>query len=117
MKLKIDENLPFEAATLFQAAGHNAATRFDEELVGASDSEIARAAQAEGRVLVTLDVDFADTQTYPPTDYSGIVVLRLGHEDKPRVLAVLRRVLAALADQDPSRQLWVVSQDRIRIRE
>ena len=29
------------------------------------------------RVLVTQDLDFADMRTYPPAEYSGIVVFQL----------------------------------------
>jgi len=31
----------------------------------------------EGRVLITLDLDFSNILSYPPSDFAGIVVLRL----------------------------------------
>jgi predicted nuclease of predicted toxin-antitoxin system len=34
MRFKIDENLPVEAAHLLQAAGHEATTIHDEQMVG-----------------------------------------------------------------------------------
>ena len=37
-------------------------------LSGATDARIAELLKVEGRVLVTLDVDFANTQLYPPEE-------------------------------------------------
>jgi hypothetical protein len=37
--------------------------------VGHSDAEIAQVCQREARVLVTMDLDFADIRAYPPQDY------------------------------------------------
>jgi len=45
---------------------------------------------------VTLDLDFADIRTYPPEDYPGLIVLRLGWQDKPHVLDVFRKLLKAI---------------------
>jgi hypothetical protein len=63
-----------------------------------------------------LDSDFADIRTYPPREFPGFVVLRLGRQDKAHVLAVLARVLRLLAEQAPEKELWIVEEDRVRIR-
>lgn len=77
MKFKLHENLPVAAASLLNECGHDAMSVYDEHLVGQSDEVISDVARAEGRVLVTLDLDFADERTYPPASHAGIVVLRL----------------------------------------
>ena len=59
MKFKIDENLPIEVAGLLQQAGYDAATVYDQSLVGATDENIATVCQTEKRAIVTLDTDFA----------------------------------------------------------
>ena len=59
MRLKIDENLPSECAAILRGAGFEADTVADERLTGADDSAIADRSRAEGRVLITLDLDFA----------------------------------------------------------
>jgi hypothetical protein len=41
MRFKIDENMPLEAASLFETAGHLCATVFEEDLNGHTDAEVA----------------------------------------------------------------------------
>lgn len=60
MRFKLDENLPVGAASLLNEHGYDAESVYDEHLVGRSDKVVSDVAQAEGRVLVTLDLDFAD---------------------------------------------------------
>lgn len=78
MKLKIDENLPQEAADLLNEAGFDAHTVDGENLSGSGDGTIASVTREEHRILVTLDMDFANIRAYPPGEYSGIIVMRPG---------------------------------------
>ena len=71
LKFKVDENLPEIAAKLLREAGFDAETVLSEELGGSPDSVLAAVCLAEGRALVTLDLDFSDIRTYPPGDYPG----------------------------------------------
>jgi predicted nuclease of predicted toxin-antitoxin system len=64
VRFKIDENLPVELAEELRATGHEAATVDDQRLVGASDRHLSEVCKAEGRVFVTLDLEFADIRTY-----------------------------------------------------
>jgi hypothetical protein len=64
-----------------------------------------------------LDLDFADIHAYPPRNYSGIVVFRLKRQDKLTVLVVGERLLKAFQDSSLEKQLWIVDEGRIRIRE
>ena len=73
--------------------------------------------QEEGRVLVTLDMDFADIRAYPPSGFPGIIVLRLGRQDRLHVLNVFTRALALLHTDPLEGRLWIVEEDRVRIRE
>ncbi len=92
MKLKIDENLPAECAVLLRKAGLEADTVSDERLEGASDAVVARRSQEEDRVLVTLDLDFANVQNYPPSQHAGIIVLRPKRQDKATILRLMQRL-------------------------
>ncbi len=87
MKLKVDENLPIEVAEALRLAGHDALTVHDQRLTGRPDAELADVCRAEGRVLVTLDTDFANIQRYPPAQHHGLIVMRLARQDEPYVLA------------------------------
>ena len=116
MKFKIDENLPAEAAEVLRGAGFLADTVGDEGMSGADDQTVAVASRSGHRILVTLDLDFANIRAYPPGD-QGIIVLRVRRQDKFTVLAYIRRLTAALANRDPSGELWIVDGNRIRFRQ
>ena len=117
MLFKLDENLPGALVRLFAEAGHDAVTVREQNMTGASDLRIASVCRSEGRALVTLDMDFADIRTYPPRDYPGLVVFRLGRHGPGRVLGVAARFIGMLPETSLQGQLWIVEDDRIRIRE
>jgi hypothetical protein len=60
LKFKIDENLPSEFVAILKGAGFEADTVADEDLSGAADAPLAQHARMNHRVLVTLDMDFAN---------------------------------------------------------
>jgi predicted nuclease of predicted toxin-antitoxin system len=104
MRFKIDENLHDDVAALFVTAGHDVHTVYDEGLRGSPDNAIAERCRNEDRVLVTLDLDFADIRTYPPANHPGMIVLRVGNQSRPHILRVAGR-------------LWIVSEAGVRIRQ
>ena len=117
MKFKIDEKLPVEVAALLNQAGHDASTVYDQGLVGVVDENIAQVCQVEGRIMVTLDLDFADIRANPPEAYPGIIVLRVKQQDKPYVLEITSRWIKALTTETIEHRLWIVDDQKIRIRE
>lgn len=117
MKFKTDENLPIEAATTLREAGFDADTVWDEALSSTADEILADRARSEARVLVMLDLDFANIQAYPPDRHAGIIVLRPNKQDKSTVVALLRRTIAVLQERSPVGELWIVQRDRIRFRQ
>jgi predicted nuclease of predicted toxin-antitoxin system len=88
MKFKVDENLPMEVAVALREAGHDAMSVVDQGLGGRADASVAEVCRREGRSLVTLDVDFANVQAYPPRDYAGLLVLRLASRVLGRQLSL-----------------------------
>lgn len=77
MKLKLDENLSRHLAPRVAAQGYDVSTAADEDLLGHPDYEVASAARAEGRIVLTLDVGFANLRDYPAGTHWGIIVFRL----------------------------------------
>jgi predicted nuclease of predicted toxin-antitoxin system len=116
MLFKTDENLPLEVAELFRDRGLGCATVDEQRLSGSPDTELVEVCRAEGRILVTLDLGFGDISSYPPADFPGFIVLRLADQAKPSVLRVVVRILEALAQTPLKSELWVVDEQRIRIR-
>jgi predicted nuclease of predicted toxin-antitoxin system len=116
MRLKIDENLPVELAELLADARHEAVTVFAQHLQGQNGSRIAQVCGREGRVLITLDLDFADMRAYPPQHYPDFIVLRVGTQDKPHILHVFERAIALIGAEPLEHRLWIVEETRVRIR-
>jgi predicted nuclease of predicted toxin-antitoxin system len=117
VKLKIDENLPVEAAEIFNKAGFTADTVHNENLTGAADSRIYLECLKEHRALVTLDLDFSDIRRYIPSKSFGIIILRLLKQDKISVLQIIKQIIPRLKIEILEGKLWIVEKDRIRIRE
>ena len=82
MKIKIDENLPVDLASVLQNLGHDADTVHDEGLEGRPDEEVWAAAQKEGRFFITQDLRFSDTREYVPGSHHGVLLLRLADPDR-----------------------------------
>ena len=113
----MDENLPAETAWLLEEAGHDASTIIAQGMAGDPDPDLASVCQQEQRALVTLDLGFADIRTYPPDEYPGLIVLRPNRQDKPHVLAVLEQLLPRLTTEPLVNRLWIVDENRLRIRD
>lgn len=116
MRFKIDENLPSEFADILHRAGHDAETVLDESLGGASDTTISEVCRNEKRTLLTQDLDFSNVRAYPPEEYVGLIVFRLHRQDKPFVLNVFQRMIYLLESEPVERRLWIVEENRVRVR-
>jgi predicted nuclease of predicted toxin-antitoxin system len=117
LKFKIDENLPAEFAPILREAGFEAATVGEEHLSGATDSLLVDRCRSETRVLVSLDLDFANVQAHPSGTHAGMIVFRSKTQDKLTLISLLKRIVPVLKRRSPEGQLWIVQPDRIRYRE
>ena len=115
MRVKLDENFGRRGAEILAAAGHDVATVPSEDLCRASDLDVARVCHAEGRCLVTLDLDFSNPLVFKPADYSGLAVVRLRGKAEPSELERAVRLLAAGLDTGSIvGKLWIVEPTRLR---
>jgi predicted nuclease of predicted toxin-antitoxin system len=118
MKLKLDENLGERGREQLAAAGHEVATVPQQQLTAATDRKLIEMCRAEGRALVTLDLDFANPLEFRPANYAGIAVLRLPKKPAPEDLQQVVETLArGLAQHSLAGQLWIVEPGRIRVYE
>ena len=77
MKFLLDENFsPLHGKTL-RTQGHDAAAVVEMGLSGADDAVVRATAIESGRILVTLDGDFANVLRYPPSGTPGVIRLRI----------------------------------------
>jgi predicted nuclease of predicted toxin-antitoxin system len=83
------------------------------------DAVVIAKAQELDAVLVSLNGDFADIATYPPSQYKGIIALQVRNhpEALPSLMRRLTNYLAARPEMcNYHGQLLVVEAHRIRIR-
>jgi predicted nuclease of predicted toxin-antitoxin system len=117
LRFKLDENLPRRVEPALRGLGHNVETALSENLAGAIDPRLLAACIAEDRVLVTLDLDFANIREYPPGTQRGIWVLRPSQLTFDAVLQLALSGVKLAAIERTSGQLWVIDEQRVRIRD
>lgn len=114
-----DQCVPLEIAEALRHAGHEVTLLRDVMPIRSPDSAVITKAQALGCLLLSLNGDFADIVTYPPSNYCGIVALQLHNHPEiiPQLMARLTAFLAANPDPQFYRgKLLIVEVHRIRIR-
>ena len=116
MKFKLDENLGRSVLALCEADGHETSSVHREGLDGAPDERVFSVCLSEERVLVTLDLDFANPLRFDPRPTAGVAVLRLSRNPAPTELTIsMGTLLSALRTHSIDGALWVVRSDRIRV--
>ncbi len=109
--------MPVVVADILRDSGYDAETVYSEAISGISDPELLDVCRHEHRILLTLDLDFANIVDYPTGRYPGIVIFRLSSVGPDAVLVAVRRWLLAAAESAPGPgTLWIVSNNRIRVR-
>ena len=112
MKIKLDENVHGDVVGPLAARGHDVRSAREEGLGGHTDREVGTAVKAEARCLVTFDLDFADTRKFPPTEFAGLVVLRLRF---PTAQNQVERLVRFFAEEpEVAGKLWIVEETRAR---
>ncbi|MCP4006904.1 MAG: hypothetical protein GY725_22215 [bacterium] len=115
LKFKLDENADPRWREPLVEAGHDVSTAAEESLAGAGDHDLAAACRAEGRCLVTLDVDFAQILDFPPSEYAGLVVLRHPRPTLSGMRDLVRQLAIAVETESPTGMLWILEPGRLRI--
>jgi predicted nuclease of predicted toxin-antitoxin system len=116
VKIKLDENVPVSAASRLVALGHDVDTVVDEGLAGRSDADVWAGAQAEGRFLVTHDLDFSDARRFEPGTHSGILLIRLPDAEQHRVADFLTAWFSSPEAPSWGGCLVVATNHKVRVR-
>ena len=116
MRIKLDENLSRRIKMSLEQLGHHVSTVAEEGLLGRSDREIGAAANNEGRILFTLDLEFADLRKYPPGSHPGVILFRPRTMGPQTVNAFVLEFVRERKLEQLNRCVVVVDPDRVRVR-
>lgn len=116
-RFKLDENIPADVAAHLRSIGHDAETVLEEDLGGAVDENLIEVSRSESRILVTLDLDFADIRLYPPASNEGVWVLRPRSQSIRNILALVIGAISLLEVEEVQHRLWIIEPGRVRIHE
>ena len=116
MRIKLDENIPTSAAERLRSAGHDVDTVADENLSGAEDAVVLRAATSVERLVVTLDRGFGDIRANPPGSHGGILVVRSADQSPAAVRSDLARLLNDIDLQELAGCVAVFRDGELRVR-
>ena len=112
LKILFDENIPIKVIELLKEKG------FDVNVVplGLTDKEISKLAKEESRVILTFDKHFINKRLFPPSEYSGIVLIDL---HPPLIDVVFSSLLQLFEDREPEKfkgKLFIISSLGLRIK-
>jgi predicted nuclease of predicted toxin-antitoxin system len=104
------------AVERLQVGGHDAVHAGSVGLATATDSTILDVARAEGRIVVTADLDYPRLLASQHADGPGVILFRGGSYSDEEMLGLLDHVLARSDELDLERSITVVDRARIRRR-
>jgi len=119
LRLFTDHCVPNSITQALRDAGHDVFVLKEHILPESDDAVVIAKAQEMNAILVSLNGDFGDITTYPPSEYKGIIALQI--RNRPEVFpSLIRRLMNYLMDHPemPSHEgrLFLVETHRIRIR-
>ncbi|MGK7875591.1 MAG: DUF5615 family PIN-like protein [Xenococcaceae cyanobacterium] len=115
MKLKLDENVDIRVVTQLRLAGHDVATVQGQGLSSTPDVEMIDVCRREDRCLVTADRGFGNRIRFNPSDYAGIVVIRLSsHPTFEDWREAIETLILGLDKAEVEGKLWIIQRGRIQ---
>ena len=99
-----------------RAAHHDAVHLRDEGLIRLRDPEIAAKAVAEGRIVLTFDLDFGDILAATGSAGPSVVIFRLRNQTPIAVNPRLFRVMADCTEELMSGAIVIVEDEGFRVR-
>ena len=114
-----DENIPPALTQALRTANHDVLSIHDLGLQGASDEDVLKAANKDGRILLTADKDFGLILELGPLAGKGrVILLRYQILDWNKIAAELTATLEATSAEfeKASALLIVLSEGQYRIR-
>jgi len=116
VKLLLDENISPKHAAMLRQQGHDAVAVTEAGLSGESDDKVRAFAIESGRVLVTLNAEFANILRFPPAGTPAVIRLKIHPPAEEAIREQIHRTLLVLKDRSLVGCLAVSHGEVIRIR-
>jgi predicted nuclease of predicted toxin-antitoxin system len=115
VKLKLDENVALRVVTFLRLAGHDVETVPNQGLNSAPDVELINVCRQEERCLVTADRGFGNRMRFNPSEYAGIVVIRLtSRANFTEWRETIETLILGLEQAEVFGKLWIIRQGTIQ---
>ena len=99
-----DQCVPAEITDTLRRHGHQVILLRDVLPIRSIDPVVIAKAQELEAVLLSLNGDFTDIVTYPPTSYRGIVGIQL--HNHPEIIPQLVKRLLAFLNRNPAQEFY-----------
>jgi predicted nuclease of predicted toxin-antitoxin system len=113
---KLDENLSRLLAPVLSSLGHDVTTAAEEGLLSRPDTAVAAAAKNDGRLLLTLDLEFGDLRKYPPGAHPGVILFRPRSYGPVTVNRIVGEFIRTNGLELLAGCVAVIDPDRVRVR-
>ncbi len=111
-----DENIFPSTKHILEILGNDVVDIKDTEFVGCSDKVVSKIARKENRIIITMDLDFANIYKFPPSIHPGIIVIRVRPAVPERVDKVMNLFLRKFAPNNMKNFLVILDEKGFRIR-
>lgn len=116
MRFLADMGVDVRIVDWLRRQGHDTTHARDEGLYRAPDGDIFAKAAAEGRVVLTFDLDFGEIAALTVGRKASVVLFRLHNTRTPHVIGRLAAVLGDCADVLRRGAVVLVEESRHRVR-
>ena len=116
MRFLADESVYVAIVRALRDLGHDVVDLKEKKVYGVPDDEVFQLAVEQGRILVTMDLDFGNILLYPPGTHPGIIVLKLFELTVDGATNILRDFIQKTDESQIAKALVIVEPHRVRFR-
>ena len=115
MKIFADECVYQITVDLLRSWGFSVVTAQEVGLAGHTNGELLAYSQNLQLIFLTRDKDFTDIRIYPPSDFNGIIVLKISPSNQHEVHDMLHQLLSKKPLSELNSRLVIVDRKKYRI--
>jgi predicted nuclease of predicted toxin-antitoxin system len=116
MKFLADMGISPRTVNWLRVKGYDAIHLIEERLEKSSDEQILVKARNEGRIILTVDLDFGSLLAMTKVSFPSVILFRLGNESRELIQQRLEAVLNQCREDLEAGAIISVSDEAFRIR-